>query len=107
MIAEIIDAQKLSEEKISVITEDMYIRTWERLLSFGATDAIMPSTGLLGIEMILDDQSFNDYEKYIIGFGWEGWKGHPWHLEKMLIEDYINNGILKTLPRSTAPVVKL
>lgn len=95
LMAEMINAQKMQEKKIFVITENVYIRTWQKLLSYGTTEAIMPSTGLLGIEMILDDKSFNSYEKYIIGFGFKGWKGHPWHLEKMLIKYYINRGILK------------
>lgn len=95
LIREIINAQKLQENEISVISDDLYIRTWKKLLSYGNTDAIIPSTGLLGIEMILDDKSFNSYKKYIIGFGFDGWKGHPWHLEKMLVSDYINRGILK------------
>ncbi len=97
LVTEIINAQKISEEKVTVITENMYIRIWEKLLFYGTTDAIMPSTGMLGIEMILDDPAFNDYEKFIVGFGWEGWNGHPWQSEKLLVENYIKNGVLKIL----------
>ena len=97
IIAEIINAQKIPKKKVTSITEKMYIKVWEKLLSYGTTDALMPSTGLLGIEMILDNPSFRDYEKYIVGFKWQGWDGHPWRLEKELIEKYIKQGVLKTL----------
>ncbi len=100
IIAEIIDAQKISKKRVTSISEKMYIQTWKKLLSYGATDALMPSTGLLGIEMILDNPSFRNHEKYIIGFTWQGWKGHPWQLEKRLVEKYIENEVLKILPHT-------
>ncbi len=100
IIAEIINAQKIPKKRVTSITEKMYIHTWKKLISYGATDALMPSTGLLGIEMILDNPSFRNHEKYIIGFTWQGWKGHPWQLEKRLVEKYIENGVLKVLPET-------
>lgn len=57
----------------------------------------MPSTGVIGIETILQDSRFKIYDKkYIVGFNWTGWEGHPWELERQLVSDYISQGKLLT-----------
>jgi len=97
LITEMIKAQKISKNKVRVITKHLYMRVWDKLILYGTADAIVPSTGVLGIEMILDDPNFHDYEKYIVGFSWKGWNGHPWQAEKLLVNKYIKNGTLTVL----------
>ena len=99
IVSEIINAQKIQKIKITIISKEMYNSTWEKLLFSEPIDAnaIMPSTGSLGVEMILDNPIFDNYEKYIVGFTWEGWNGHLWQAEKALIHNYIKNGVLKIL----------
>ena len=80
--------------KAQNITVDLFVEVWEKLLDYGATSAVLPSTGVLGIEMILADSLFNAYKKYIVGFGWSGWEGHPWLLEQRLVSDYLKQGRL-------------
>ena len=95
---EIISAQNIPKDKVKQITDKLYLSLCNKLNLFkDNTFASMPSTGIVGVEMILNDQFFNDYEKYIIGFSWEGWNGHPWKEEKALVQYYIDNGSLKLL----------
>lgn len=44
-----------------------------------------PSSGVLAIEYFLKQQA----QVYITGFGFKGWKRHPWNLEKLYVESLI------------------
>ncbi len=97
---EIAKALFLDDRKIDFIDADFYTSVWKNLLRYGSTDAIMPSTGILGLEMLLGDGSCENHVKYIAGFGLEGWPGHPWELERRLLNDYIKKGVLVPLDDS-------
>ena len=95
LAAEIVRAQKIPEEKVHQVSSELHESVWNKLLRYGSTDAVMPSTGIVAIETILEDLQFAIYKKiYIAGFGWKGWAGHPWALERQLVEDYISQGKL-------------
>ena len=97
LAAEMIGALKIPDHKVHGISEEHFIRIWEKLVQLGPTDAIIPSTGIVGVEIILRDETFSEYEKFIVGFGSYGWAGHPWKLERKLLKDYIQREVLTPL----------
>jgi hypothetical protein len=54
-----------------------------------------PSAGIVAIEKVIADEEYTHFEKYLLGFTFEGWEGHPWESEKKLIEGYKEKGLLK------------
>lgn len=44
-----------------------------------------PSSGFCLLYKILHEKRFQDFKIYLIGFSWEGWKGHNWKFEKKFI----------------------
>ena len=57
----------------------------------------IPSTGLLVLVYYLNNELFKEFEVSIIGFTWEGWKGHNWDKEKSIMEQFEKNGFIKIL----------
>jgi len=101
LAAEIVRSQQIPAEKLRPLpAPEFYSGVWKKLLAIGSTDAVVPSTGIMGVEMLLADPRFKDYQKLITGFNWGIWNGHPRRLEKKLIEDYTQRGILQDLSRS-------
>lgn len=97
LIAEIVDTQHIPKEKVKVASAEVVDRVKEQLRHFGASEGVVPSTGILGIDMILSDKAFDAYEKYIVGFEWKGWEGHSWQPEEKLVRSYVENGRLAFL----------
>jgi hypothetical protein len=91
---DIIEAQKIDNKRIRRITHEQFVATKQKLARFGRADSINPSTGMLGIEMLLDDPELDHYQKRIIGFSWEGWPGHSWELEKQLVNAHLLQEVL-------------
>lgn len=54
----------------------------------------LPSAGILVIERALACADFDNYDKYLLGFTFEGWEGHSWELEKKLVKEYCSKGRL-------------
>jgi hypothetical protein len=54
-----------------------------------------PSAGIMVIEKVLTDKEFANFEKYLLGFTFEGWEDHPWDLEKKIVERYRGKGLLR------------
>lgn len=97
LAAEITRGQNIPEEKVKMVSPEFHAFVWDKLMKYGKTEAVLPSTGIIGIETILGDSQFDVYgKKYIVGFGWKGWEGHPWELERQLVADYIRQGKLLT-----------
>jgi hypothetical protein len=97
---EIVAALFLHDKKVTFIDPGFYVAVWKKLQRYGKTEAIMPSTGILGLEMLLHCASFARYEKYIAGFRFEGWPGHPWELERRLLNDYVERRVIVPLDNS-------
>ncbi len=70
----------------------------DRQLSAVAVDPyVCPSGGLLTIAHVL---SLNETQKdtvFIVGFGHQGWNGHPFNAEKQLVSDWKAAGRLSSL----------
>ena len=52
-----------------------------------------PSSGLLAIDHFIR----HGYHVHIVGFGFTGWKRHPWELEKRFVEQLSRQGQLSYL----------
>lgn len=52
----------------------------------------IPSTGFLTIYYVL--QILSQRPLIVIGFSFEGWNGHPWHLEKKIVQHWADQGML-------------
>jgi len=101
---EIARALGLDENIIEQATMAFYVSTWRKLLSFGQTDAIMPSTGIMALEKLVQMQSSDPFHLYIGGFTHEGWEGHPWELERKMVDVYIREG--RVIPLDQSVIMK-
>jgi len=98
LAAEITAAQQIPAKKTSPLpSEEFYCDVWDKLLAFGSTDAFAPSTGIMGIERVLNNPRFAEHRKFVTGFSWNMWEGHPAELERQLVLSYSERGIIKFL----------
>lgn len=66
-------------------SEDTYL---QELKKYGWNKQyVSPSSGYTVIMNILDDVDFKDFNIYLLGFNWNGWQGHPWYNEEMVIRN--------------------
>lgn len=56
-----------------------------------------PSNGYLVTRMLVDDATYYKHKKYLVGFSWEGWEGHPWFLEKLCLEKMERENLITIL----------
>lgn len=52
------------------------------------------SSGFLAVRYVLNSPRFRDMEKFVAGFEWAGWEGHPWAAERSIVGEAINRGYL-------------
>ncbi len=84
LATEIIEAQRIPEEKVRLVSPGFHASVWDKLLEYGESEAVMPSTGVMGIETILQDSRFKIYKKNTLSgsVGLDGrdihgnWKGN-------------------------------
>ncbi len=63
-----------------------------------------PSTGFLAVEYILNEPRFVGYEKVLIGFSFQGYRGHPWKAEQRIVQGYSESRTdFKIIPASRIP----
>lgn len=107
LAAEIAQALCIPREKIRPLRAlDFYTALWDKLLTYGTTEAVAPSTGMLGVEMVLSDPQFGGYRKFVTGFNWEMWPGHPGELERRMITHYSDQGQLTFVTRQRAIITR-
>ena len=95
---EIIQTNNLKQSNIVRFPSNVY---WGCLvvLSRAATkqDGVrIPSTGFLTIYYV--PHILKQRPLTIIGFSFEGWNGHPWHLEKIIVQEWADQGLLTLVP---------
>ena len=71
--------------------------TDDRLRAIGAEAYVVPSSGLLVIDDVLERVARPDDMITIAGFGHQGWIWHPFAAEKRLVDGYVANGRLRRL----------
>lgn len=57
----------------------------------------IPSTGVAVVKYFLENKEFMMFEKYLVGFSWEGWSGHNWEAEKEYAFKCQSEGKLKII----------
>jgi hypothetical protein len=90
----IIERNGLSDKHIEYTQKEIHEALHKKLQANGAAKYSLPSSGMSVIEKIVSGEKYQEYKKYIVGFTYEGWSGHPWAAEKKLIDDYMASGIL-------------
>ncbi|MGO7733186.1 Urease operon accessory protein [Rhizobium leguminosarum] len=75
-----------------LITQETHHRVDQALRRIGAAPYIVPSSGMIVIESVLE--RFSETAVSIAGFGHEGWHHHPFASEKRLVDQYVSAGRL-------------
>jgi hypothetical protein len=75
-------------KKTIVIDENFNYKCFNELKHVFSKPFICPSTGFMVVKFLLDYSDYSDYEVHLIGFGFRGWKGHPWAAEKKITQKY-------------------
>ncbi len=60
-------------------------------------DYVVPSSGLMAIDHVLNAVAAPGDDVAIAGFGHEGWSGHPFAAERRLVDRYERDGRLRRL----------
>ncbi|MBK7806449.1 MAG: glycosyltransferase family 29 protein [Saprospiraceae bacterium] len=87
----IIEVNKLFDVRIKYFSKEMNERVFKKLAVFSDFDFVEPSTGILALCYILEQPEFDKYEKYLFGFTFEMWEGHPAKAERLLIKSFCEN----------------
>lgn len=77
----------------SYLDEAVVIRSRALLRAEGSR--LIPSLGFVALVHVLEDPALAAHDKYIAGFGFSGWNGHPWAVEKRIVERWLASGALK------------
>jgi hypothetical protein len=76
------------------VARDVYERLDKSLLAYSPAPYVCPSSGLLAIAHVLEAAEFSDDQLFILGFGHQGWHGHPFDAERRLIDAFEADGKL-------------
>lgn len=82
---EILPYLKASAKNVILISEELNKKCFEKIKAISKKPFICPSTGFITLNYILENSNFADYEIHLLGFGFRGWKGHPWAAERQII----------------------
>ena len=98
---------QLQGKAITYLSAEFNVRVFNALLAemrqLGPTvPFVCPSTGFLAIEYVMASPRFTDCRKHIVGFGFEGWNGHPWQLERSIVTRYAQQSRLLLHPNEVA-----
>ena len=81
----LLDSNNLSAKRIVRFSAGFNRKIFRTLLLLGHRSFHCPSTGIFAIEYILGEERFAGYQKFLFGFGFQGWRGHPWATERDLV----------------------
>jgi len=92
---EVLIAQELSKTNASI--RYLSVMGFRHLLGIVNGNNVYryePSTGLSIIHMLLSDSLYTSFDKYLIGFTWQGWHGHNWKAEKDYLHSLQDSGVI-------------
>ncbi len=84
---EIIDFQGFKSKKIAYIDGEIYQHLYQKIIAQSPLHH-EPSSGIAIIENILRTPDYEHFDKYLLGFSWQGWQGHHWETEKKICLAY-------------------
>ncbi|MGK0272487.1 MAG: hypothetical protein ACI88H_003159 [Cocleimonas sp.] len=91
----LVSRNQLFKQQVLFLGDAFVSKTWNKLVKLGDEGtAIMPSSGMLAIEHILNADIYKDAVIYLLGFSHQGTGPHPWELEKALCQQYAGTGRL-------------
>lgn len=99
----IIGSNELQGKEIHRISRAFNEDIFKKLSMLSKKPFICPSTGFFGLMHVLTNPAYKSCQVHALGFGFEGWKGHPWSAEKKLINNYVLSGRLTIHPNSLPP----
>jgi len=85
---EIITANDLQDVSIRYFSKELDNLAYDQFRRYGAAEGLVPSTGFLALLYILQQKEFEHFEKYVFGFTFDIWFGHPAETEMKIIEAY-------------------
>ncbi len=88
---QILDSNDLSDISDRYFSDEMNKRAYDQLCKYAKMEDQHPSTGFLAFWYILEQAAFADFDKYIFGFTFNMWHGHPEQAEMKVIESYCKN----------------
>ncbi|MBA9035803.1 Urease operon accessory protein [Rhizobium leguminosarum] len=89
-----------NKKMFKVIPRSHHDRFDSELQSISSESYVVPSSGLMAISYALEEVSKPGDEIILAGFDHQGWGGHPFNVERMLIDNYIAEGRLRRLTAS-------
>ena len=87
---EIIAANNLEDVSIKRFSAKLNRMSFERLTSISKQPFVCPSTGFLAFFYITQSGHFENFEKFIFGFTFEMWSGHPADSERHFFHEVIS-----------------
>lgn len=89
--ADLIASNHLANKSIVRFSDTLNAEVLSALKRLSSEEFREPSTGILAIAHVLTAPTYSKLQKVILGFTFEGWKGHPWAGERALVESYATN----------------
>ena len=90
--AEII--HQMGGREVVIFDAAIHLALETKLRHLGAGPDILPSTGLLAIEYVLERIAAKRDEILLFGFSHQGIRAHDWNCEHSLIDQYVKQGLL-------------
>jgi len=87
----IVDANDLSDVTVTYFSTGMTERVYNQLSIYNKMENQHPSTGFLAFWYILEQGVFEDFDKYLFGFTFNMWYGHPEQAEMKAMESFCRN----------------
>ena len=84
--SEIIQANDLYDVTVKHFSKEIANIAYSQLNQHRHSDSLYPSTGFLAFCYILNEKEFENYDKYLFGFTFDIWYGHPAETEMKVIE---------------------
>lgn len=104
-------SNQLGSSQIVAFSADLNEQVFNKLIAKAKWPFVVPSTGFLTVEYILNETRFAEYDKILAGFSFRGWRGHPWEAEKTIVWDYDRTRedfcYIPTYPKLFAPLHNL
>ena len=83
----LLEANSLDGMRVTHFSRESNERAFERLHQESPQDFICPSTGFLALWHILEQPEYAAFDKFLFGFTFEFWEGHPAATERKIIEE--------------------
>lgn len=87
LVDPIIEANNLQNIPIRWMAPDLFHAIQSDLQRRSQYDFSGPSTGFLAFQYILNAPEYKDYDKWLFGFNFQVWLGHPGHAEAQIVRE--------------------